>query len=42
MLSMPTLDLYAGGRLVTRSVGARPKAALDRILDEYLPARVAG
>lgn len=41
VLGMPTLDLYVGGRRVARSVGARPKAALDRLLDDQLPAASA-
>lgn len=37
VLGMPTLDLYVGGAPVTRVVGARPKAALLRAVDEHLP-----
>jgi thioredoxin 1 len=40
VLGMPTLLLYVGGEVVTRVVGARPKAALVRTLEEYLPTRV--
>ena len=39
VLGMPTLNLYVAGSVVARSVGARPKAALLRMLDEHLPAR---
>lgn len=40
VLGMPTLSLYVDGRVVTQVVGARPKAALRRVLDEHLPAHV--
>lgn len=36
VLSIPTLNLYHKGELVKSIVGARPKAALLRELDEYL------
>ena len=42
VLGMPTLDLFVGGRWVARSVGARPKSVLDALLDEHLPAAMAG
>ncbi|MBN9108695.1 MAG: thiol reductase thioredoxin [Pseudonocardia sp.] len=37
IMAMPTLDLYVGGERVARVVGARPKSALDAVLDEHLP-----
>ncbi|HEY0812667.1 MAG TPA: thioredoxin domain-containing protein [Pseudonocardia sp.] len=40
VMGMPTLTLYVDGRPVTQVVGARPKAALMRVLDEHLPVRV--
>lgn len=40
VLGMPTLNLYVGGAVVAQVVGARPKAALLRVLDERLPAPV--
>lgn len=39
VMGMPTLTLYVDGRPVTQVVGARPKAALMRVLEEHLPAR---
>jgi thioredoxin 1 len=45
VLAIPTLQLYAGGELVTQIVGARPKSALIRELSKHLPslgAAVAG
>jgi thioredoxin 1 len=39
VMGMPTLTLYVGGRPVTQVVGARPKAALMRVLEEYLPVQ---
>jgi thioredoxin 1 len=38
VLGMPTLRLYVGGRVLTEVVGARPKAALLRLLEPHLPA----
>ncbi len=38
VLAIPTLQLYAGGELVTQIVGARPKSALIRELSNHLPA----
>jgi thioredoxin 1 len=38
VLGMPTLNLYVDGAVVAQSVGARPKAALLRMLDEHLPS----
>jgi thioredoxin 1 len=40
VLGLPTLDLYIGGKTVTRLVGAKPKAALLRAVAEHLPAVV--
>ena len=40
VLGMPTLNLYVDGRVVTQVVGARPKAALTRAIEEHLPAGV--
>jgi thioredoxin 1 len=37
VLGMPTLNLYVGGRVATQVVGARPKAALLRVIAEHLP-----
>jgi thioredoxin 1 len=37
VLGMPTLNLYAGGKVVTQVVGARPKAALMRAIVDHLP-----
>lgn len=39
VLGMPTLNLYVGGRVVTQIVGAKPKAALMRAIEEHLPVR---
>ena len=41
VLGMPTLNLYVDGRVVTQVVGARPKAALMRAIDDHLPVRVS-
>ncbi len=38
VLGMPTLSLYRDGRELTRTTGARPKAALLRMLDGHLAA----
>jgi Thioredoxin domain-containing protein len=38
VLGMPTLSLYAGGRVVAQVVGAKPKAAVMRAIEEHLPA----
>ena len=40
VLGMPTLNLYVDGRVVTQVVGARPKAALTRAIEDHLPAEV--
>jgi thioredoxin 1 len=40
VLGMPTLNLYVDGRVVTQVVGARPKAALMRAIEDHLPAGV--
>ena len=37
VLGMPTLNLYVGGQVATQVVGARPKAAIMRTLEGYLP-----
>lgn len=42
VMGMPTLTLYVEGRPVTQVVGARPKAALLRVLEEHLPVQAAG
>jgi thioredoxin 1 len=39
VMGMPTLTLYVEGRPVTQVVGARPKAALMRVLEEHLPVQ---
>ena len=36
IMSLPTLNLYQGGRVVKQIVGARPKAAILADLAEYL------
>jgi thioredoxin 1 len=41
VLGMPTLNLYVGGRVVTQVVGARPKAALMRAIEDHLPVRAS-
>src|SRR3954471_15168601 len=40
VLGMPTLVLFAGGEVVSQTVGARPRAAILRQLEPPLPARV--
>jgi thioredoxin 1 len=40
VLGMPTLILFAGGEVVSQTVGARPRAAILRELEPHLPARV--
>lgn len=37
VLGMPTLNLYVAGQVVAQVVGARPKAALMRAIEEHLP-----
>ncbi len=39
VLGMPTLSLYVDGRVVAQVVGAKPKAALMRAIEEFLPIR---
>jgi len=34
--SIPTMNVYSGGRVVKQIVGAKPKAALLKDLSEYL------
>ncbi|MFE3826081.1 thioredoxin [Streptomyces sp. NPDC059092] len=36
VMSIPTLNVYQGGEVVKTIVGAKPKAALVRDLDEYI------
>ena len=40
VMGMPTLILFAGGEVVSQTVGARPRAAILRELEPHLPARV--
>ena len=35
-MSIPTLNVYSGGELVKRIVGAQPKPLLVRELSDYL------
>lgn len=37
VLGMPTLNLYVGGEVVAQVVGAKPKAALLRVIEGFLP-----
>jgi thioredoxin 1 len=39
VLGMPTLALFVNGEVVTQFVGARPRAAILRELEPYLPVR---
>jgi thioredoxin 1 len=39
VMSMPTLALFVGGEIVKQMVGARPRAAILRELEPYLPVR---
>jgi len=34
-------EAYVGGRVVTQVVGARPKAALMRAIEDHLPVRAS-
>jgi thioredoxin 1 len=36
VMSIPTLNVYSGGKVVKQIVGAKPKAALLRDLSEFL------
>ncbi|MFG2814592.1 thioredoxin [Streptomyces sp. NPDC004673] len=36
VMSIPTLNVYQGGEVVKTIVGAKPKAALVRDLDDYI------
>ncbi|GAA2926458.1 thioredoxin [Streptomyces thioluteus] len=36
VMSIPTINVYKGGEVVKTIVGAKPKAALERDLDEFL------
>ncbi|MEV5509273.1 thioredoxin [Streptomyces orinoci] len=38
VMSIPTLNVYQGGEVVKTIVGAKPKAALQRDLDQFLSA----
>ena len=38
VMSIPTLLLFVDGELVHRMVGAKPKSALERELEEFLPS----
>jgi thioredoxin 1 len=38
VLGMPTLNLYVRGEVAAQVVGARPKAALLRAIEDHLPA----
>lgn len=37
VMGMPTLNLYVDGEVVAQVVGARPKAALLRVIEPHLP-----
>jgi thioredoxin 1 len=39
VMSMPTLALFVDGQIVKQIVGARPRAAILRELEPYLPVR---
>lgn len=39
VMSMPTLALFVRGEIVKQIVGARPRAAILRELEPYLPVR---
>ncbi|MFF8843423.1 thioredoxin [Streptomyces sp. NPDC015127] len=36
VMSIPTMNVYVGGKVVQTIVGAKPKAALERELEEFL------
>jgi thioredoxin 1 len=36
ILSIPTMSVFAGGKVVKNIIGAKPKAALLRDLESYL------
>ncbi|MDR2619574.1 MAG: thioredoxin [Propionibacteriaceae bacterium] len=36
ILSLPTLQIYVNGQVATQLVGAKPKSAISKILDEYV------
>jgi thioredoxin 1 len=38
ILSIPTMNVYQGGEVVKTIVGAKPKAALERALADFLGA----
>ena len=37
VLAMPTLTLYVAGEAVAQVLGARPKAAILRVLEQHVP-----
>ncbi|GAA4106876.1 thioredoxin [Streptomyces sp. NPDC048491] len=39
VMSIPTLNVYQGGEVVKTIVGAKPKAALVRDLDDFITAK---
>ncbi|MEU2064589.1 thioredoxin [Streptomyces sp. NPDC013455] len=39
VMSIPTLNVYQGGEVAKTIVGAKPKAALLRDLEEYIAAK---
>ncbi|MFD6230366.1 thioredoxin [Streptomyces sp. NPDC060232] len=38
VMSIPTMNVYVGGKVTKTIVGAKPKAALERELGEFLTA----
>ncbi|QHC27480.1 thioredoxin [Streptomyces sp. GS7] len=36
VMSIPTMNVYKGGEVVKTIVGAKPKAAIERDLEDYL------
>ncbi|GAA2123695.1 thioredoxin [Streptomyces synnematoformans] len=36
IMSIPTMNVYQGGEVVKTIVGAKPKAALERDLDDFI------
>ncbi len=38
VLGMPTLALFHHGEIVTQFVGARPKSAMMKLIEPYLPS----
>ncbi|MGW1072150.1 thioredoxin [Streptomyces sp. NPDC002537] len=39
VMSIPTLNVYQGGEVVKTIVGAKPKAAIERDLAEFISAK---